>query len=239
MTFLLNQVIAAHGGLKRWKQFNTIEATIVTGGAFWGMKGLRQDADPREIAISLAEEKASVIPFGAANQRTAFAPDRIAVETTDGKVVAERLNPRAAFAGHGKTTPWDPLHRAYFNGYALWTYLTTPFLLTHPGVKVQEQEPWREENETWHRLRVHFPKEVATHSEVQDFFFGDDLLLRRHDYHVDVAGGFAATQRVYDYLETNGIWYPTKRRVFARGPDDRVIEDPVMVSIDLSNVRFI
>jgi hypothetical protein len=25
------------------------------------------------------------------------------------------------------------LHRAYFNGYALWTYLTTPFLLTMDG----------------------------------------------------------------------------------------------------------
>jgi len=238
MTFLLNRIIAAHGGLKRWKRFNTVEATIITGGAFWSMKGLHQDADPREIAVSLTEERASVIPFGAANQRTAFAPGRIAIETTDGKVVAERLDPRTAFAGHGKTTPWDPLHRAYFNGYALWTYLTTPFLLTLPGVNVQEQEPWCEENETWHRLRAYFPQQVATHSEVQDFFFGDDLLLRRHDYHVDVAGGFAAVQRVYDYRETNGIRYPTKRRVFARGADDRVIEHPLMVSIDLSNVRF-
>lgn len=32
-------------------------------------------------------------------------------------------------AGHQMNTPWDPLHRAYFNGEAMWTYLTTPFLL--------------------------------------------------------------------------------------------------------------
>ena len=25
---------------------------------------------------------------------------------------------------------------------------------------------------------------------MQDFFFGEDLLLRRHDYNVNVAGGF-------------------------------------------------
>lgn len=238
MTHLLDRIIATHGGLGRWRRFETVQATIITGGAFWGMKGLHQDADPREITVWLAQEKASVIPFGAANQQTAFAPGRIAIETTDGKVVAERLNPRAAFAGHGKTTPWDPLHRAYFNGYALWTYLTTPFLLTLPGVSIQELPPWREESETWQRLRAHFPPQVATHSDVQDFFFGDDLLLRRHDYHVDVAGGFAAVQRVYDYAEANGIRYPTKRRVFARDADDRVVEDPLMVSIDLSNVRF-
>ena len=71
-----------------------------------------------------------------------------------------------------------------------------------------------------------------------DFFFGDDLLLCRHDYQVDIAGGFAAAQRFYDYNEADGIRLPTRRRAFLRGTDDRVIEDPLMVSIDLSNVRF-
>ncbi|HYB39162.1 MAG TPA: hypothetical protein VEF72_27860 [Mycobacterium sp.] len=68
-------------------------------------------------------------PFGAADQKTNFTPDRIAIEKLDRRVVAERKNPRESFAGHGLTTPWDPLQRAYFNGYALWTYLTTPFLM--------------------------------------------------------------------------------------------------------------
>ena len=45
------------------------------------------------------------------------------------------------------TTPWDALHRAYFNGYALWTYLTTPFLLAMDGVRVEETEPWQEGSE--------------------------------------------------------------------------------------------
>jgi hypothetical protein len=35
--------------------------------------------------------------------------------------------PPTAFQGHEKTTLWDPLHRAYFNSYALWSYLTMPF----------------------------------------------------------------------------------------------------------------
>jgi hypothetical protein len=30
------------------------------------------------------------------------------------------------------------LDRAYFNGYALWTYLTTPFLFALPGFGVDE-----------------------------------------------------------------------------------------------------
>jgi hypothetical protein len=39
-------------------------------------------------------------------------------------------------------------------------------------------------------LHARFPASIATHGGLQDFYFGDDLLLRRHDYNVDVAGGF-------------------------------------------------
>jgi hypothetical protein len=65
-----------------------------------------------------------------------FTSDRIAIEKLDGTLVAERYAPRDSFAGHQMSTPWDPLHRAYFNGEALWTYLTTPFLLAMDGVLV-------------------------------------------------------------------------------------------------------
>jgi hypothetical protein len=238
MNDLLKCITEAHGGLDRWNSFRQVEATIVTGGALWGIKGLVQDAAPRQMTVSLHEQRASVMPFGAPNQKTAFAPERIAIETVGGKVVAERLAPREAFAGHLIDTPWDALHRAYFNGYALWTYLTTPFLLVMPGVLIQEVEPWQEGEEEWRRLRVRFPESIATHSEVQDFFFDRNFRLRRHDYSVDVAGGFAAAQYVYDYTEADGIWLPTKRRAFRRGPDDRALEGTLMVSIDLSGIHF-
>ena len=51
---------------------------------------------------------------------------RVAIEKLDGRLVAERSHPRESFAGHELATPWNPLQRAYFNGYALWTYLTGP-----------------------------------------------------------------------------------------------------------------
>ena len=135
-------------------------------------------------------------------------------------------------------TPWDPLHWAYFNGYALWTYLTTPFLLTMDGVEVMEGEPWTEGRESWRVLHARFPGSIATHSALQDFFFGEDLLLRRHDYSVDSAGGFAAAQLVYDYVEADGIRLPSRRRAYTRGSDFRPRLDPLMVSIDISDVRF-
>jgi len=33
---------------------------------------------------------------------------------------------------------WDDLHLAYFSGYAMWNYLTTPFLFAMEGFEVEE-----------------------------------------------------------------------------------------------------
>jgi hypothetical protein len=235
---LLDQVLDAHGGLDRWRSLSTVEASIVTGGGLWGVKGLVQDPAPRRMTVSLHEQRASVHPFGAPDQRTAFTPDRIAIEKLDGTLVAERLDPRASFAGHELTTPWDALHRAYFNGYALWTYLTSPFLLAMPGVTVTEIAPVQEQGQEWRGLRAAFPSAMASHSAEQDFYVGDDHLLRRHDYHVDVAGGFAAVQYVGDIVEADGIRLPSTRRAYRRGPDGRAILEQLMVSIDLDDIRF-
>jgi hypothetical protein len=236
---LIDAVIEAHGGAKAWRSYEKVEAEIVSGGGFFPFKGAPQDSAPRRMTVWLHEQRSSVAPYGAPDQRTVFTPDRIAIEKLDGALVAERRAPRDSFAGHQMSTPWDPLHRAYFNGDALWTYLTTPFMLTMDGVRVEETDPWREGDETWRVLRAWFPGSIETHSLVQDFFFGaDDLILRRHDYQVNIAGGFAAAQLTSDYVEAGGIRLPTRRRAYTRGPDRRPILEMLMVSIDISDVRF-
>jgi hypothetical protein len=238
MNELLARIIDAHGGMDRWNASEKVDATIVSGGGFFALKGMLQDANPRHMTVWLHEERSSVLPYGAPDQRTMFTPERIAIEKLDGSPVAERYAPRDSFAGHQMSTPWDPLHRAYFNGEALWTYLTTPFLLAMDGVRVEETEAWREGAEMWRVLRAYFPGSIETHSLVQDFFFGDDLMLRRHDYTVNIAGGFAAAQLTSDYVGVNGIRLPSKRRAYTRGPDRRPILDMLMVSIDISDVSF-
>src|SRR5262249_4050916 len=239
MNELLGNILDAHGGLDRWNEYQRVEATIVSGGGLFPLKGAPQDSSPRRMTVWLREERASVFPYGAPDQRTMFTPERITIEKLDGTIVAQRFAPKDSFAGHQMNTPWDPLHRAYFNGEALWTYLTTPFVLAMKGVRVEETEPWVEKSgETWRVLRAEFPGSIETHSMVQDFFFGEDMLLRRHDYNVNIAGGFGAAQLTSDSVEANGIRLPTKRRAHVRGPDRRPVKEMLMVWIDLSNVRF-
>jgi hypothetical protein len=49
MNELLMKVLDAHGGLERWRSYNKVEATIVSGGGFFALKGVLQDANPRRM----------------------------------------------------------------------------------------------------------------------------------------------------------------------------------------------
>ena len=238
MNGLLADVIEAHGGSVRWNSFNKVSATIVCDGALWGMKSLDWDLDPRQLTVWLRRQRSTLVPFGDPDWYFDFAPGRVAILNSDGTIVADRDRPRESFAGHDRRTAWDPMHLVYFEGYALWTMLNTPFLLATPGVEVSEVEPWIEHGETWRILRARFSDAIATHTAVQDFFFGDDLLLRRHDYRIDVAGGLDVAHLVFGHIEADGIRLPMKHRAYARGLDRRFQPVPLLMSVDLSNVRF-
>ena len=237
MNELLSEVLEAHGGLNRWSAYENIDITLVSGGGFFALKGTIPDAQPRRLTAWLQQQRTSLTPYGP-DQLSVFTPERVTVENVNGTIVAERYAPKDSFAGHQMNTQWDPLHGAYFNGEAMWTYLTSPFLLAKDGVRVEETEPWREGSETWRVLRAYFPGSIETHNLIQDFFFGEDFMLRRHDYNVNIAGGFGAAQLISDYVVANGIVVPTKRRAYTRGPDRRPITQMEMVTIDISDVSF-
>jgi hypothetical protein len=238
MNDLLETAIGAHGGLKRWNQLNTVTARLTQGGALWALKGQPGVLDDVVVTASLHQERASHRPFGAADRRSAFAPERVAIVNDDGTVLEALDQPRASFAGHTLETPWTTLQLAYFVGTAMWTYLTQPFTFKLPGFETSELEPWDESGQQWRRLRVAWPGNLATHSSEQTLYFDRDGLLARHDYEVEVSGGTPAAHYVSDYDEVAGIRVPTKHRIFPRSPDGQSLGEPLVVSIDLSEIAF-
>src|SRR3982074_361330 len=141
MKDLLNTVIEAHGGLERWNQLTSVSAHLVQGGALWGIKGQAGVLDDVVVTASLHEERVSHRPFGAADRRSAFTPERVAIETDDGTVLEALDQPRASFAGHTLETPWSTLQLAYFVGTAIRTYLAQPFTFALPGFQTSELGP--------------------------------------------------------------------------------------------------
>jgi len=238
MNSLLQRTIDAHGGLERWRRFEHVSAHLRNGGVLWALKQQQGVIDDVNVRVAVHREWASHSPFVEPTWRTSFEPHRVAIETTDGRVVEERMTPRESFAGHALDTPWDRLQLAYFAGYAMWTYLTAPFLFVMDGVSSEELPAWSENGESWRRLKVTFPPGIATHSTVQTFYFDAEGLLKRHDYDVEVSGGTPAAHYVYQHEPFSGILVPTRRRVLRRGEDGASIPEPLIVSIDLSEVEF-
>ncbi len=239
MNDLLKLVIDAHGGLSNWERFNTISAHLKNGGVTWPMKGHPSVINDIDVTVDLKKQWASHYPFSQEDWHTVFQGNRVAIENSKGEVIEELSAPRESFKGHTLETPWSRLQLVYFIGYAMWTYFNAPFNLASLGYEVTELEPWEENGETWRRLQVRFPDGIATHGAVQTFYAGADGLIRRHDYDVDVLGGAGAAHYLSDYVEVSGIKVATKRRVYARLENNTPLTpEPLLVSIDLSNIKF-
>lgn len=237
MTDLLDFAIAAHGGWARWQEIKHFDVQASIGGGLWHLKGWPDALAQTRVSIDPHRPAVTYMPFGKVTETALFEIDRVAILSDTGSVIEERASPRSAFAGHTLTSPWDPLHLAYFSGYAMWNYLTAPFLFKLAGFQTEEIEAWREGEETWRRLLVTFPDDIPTHSREQIFYFDTSGLLRRHDYSADVIGGTSSAHYASAHKTFGGIVFPTKRRVYAKDSDNRPLLERLAVAIDLSDIE--
>jgi hypothetical protein len=238
---LLDEVLEAHGGLDRWREARTIRARVRSGGLLIRTRVPGNRFADYRLTVDVHEPRAVMDPFPSPGQRGVFDRGEARIETVDGEVLESRPDPRPAFsgvAGLRRNLRWDALDSAYFGGYAMWNYLTTPLLLTRDGVEVSEREPWTEAGEEWRRLEATFPSDLDTHSTRQTFYFDARGVLRRHDYVAEPVGGWAHAAHYCDeHARAGGLVFPTRRWVRPVGPGNRSLPFPTMVSIELSEVH--
>ena len=237
MDSLLKYAIEAHGGLGVWKKLQRLQVHVSIGGALWDQKrvpGLFKNARV-ELMLHSQHVVTHLIDLG---ERIVFTPTQMSLESEAGETLATRIDPRSAFVGQSADSPWDKLHAGYFCSYAVWGYLTTPFLYTYPGFSAREIDPWDEDGERWRVLEVTFPDGYAAHTKMQFSYFGDDGLLKRHLYTVDVLGGASGANYAFDYRAVDGVMLPTRRRVVACTEARQKVAEPVLVSIDLSGIQL-
>ena len=120
----------------------------------------------------------------------------------------------------------------------MWTHLTQPFTFTLPGFRTSELKPWDEAGQRWRRLGVVWPSDLATHSTEQKLYITTDGLLARHGYEVEISGCTSAAHHLSHYVEVMGIRVPTRHRIFPRTPDGHSLAEPLIVSIDVSEINF-
>src|SRR5882672_9409657 len=157
MSDLLELAMSAHGGLDRWREIKTLDLRMSLTGSLFRIKGYPEGVPNVLMHIDTQRIAVDTSPWTGVGTVGHFVPDRVWITDGERNVLADRGDPRASFAGHVRSTPCDQLHRLYFTSYALWNYLTIPFLLTEPGFACAEGEPHQENGDTWRTLDVRFP----------------------------------------------------------------------------------
>lgn len=231
---LVAEALEAHGGHDRWRKHKGIASTIRTGGKLWELKGAPLIPVPRRATTEFHRQWTQVTPFGEPDWTMTWTRDHVDITAGDGSVIAARDNGRDAF-DRSFEGQWDPLNLAYFNGYAMWTYHAAPFVFGEPGYEARDVAPITHEGATLRGVAVKFPEAVHSHSREQRFYFGADGLLVRHDYTVDVWADTPAAHLLFDYIDVDGLKFPTRRSVFAIKPDGSLDKDFNAVTIELSD----
>jgi hypothetical protein len=238
---LLDEVLAAHGGLERWRAVTALTAHGSFGGLLRSRLPGNRMADVT-VRVQVAEQHAVFDGFPGEDQRAVFDRGEVRIETHDGELIKSRRNARAAFAGRSglrRNLRWDALDAAYFAGYAWWNYLTTPFLLTREGLTVTEGDASPAAAQHWRRLEVSFPPDIHTHSPRQTFHVDSAGLIRRHDYIAQPVGRWAhAAHYCSDHRRIAGLVFPTRRRVRPRGPGGRSLRKPILVALDIDRIEI-
>jgi hypothetical protein len=232
---LVEQAIAAHGGLELWQNAEAISITISSGGLAFASKLQGHAVRDVQARVWTSGQHVTLTPYPKPGQRGVLEQDgTVRIETDGGELVQARANARAAFADLRHKLWWDRLDILYFATYAIWTYVSTPFVLARPDYDVRALDPWEEDGERWQRFAVRFPEHVHTHSREQVFYVDASGLIRRHDYTAEPIAGWArAAHYCLDHQTFNGLVVPTRRRVFPRRADNRRREHPRLVWIDV------
>jgi hypothetical protein len=236
---LLDEVIEAHGGAARFDSADRLTAHLGCSGLAFLLKGQRGALADFRGTVSTTEPRITLEPFSGAGKRGVLENDTVRIESASGEVLAERAHPRDFFRRFRRNLRWDDLDLLYFAAYALWGYLTVPFLLRAPGFEVEEAEPWREGGETWRGLRAVFPEGLPAHSREQFYYFGDDGLIRRNDYTAEVFGSWAkAAHYCWDHRDFSGLIVPTRRKAMPRRRNGRPRTQVALVSISIHDVTL-
>lgn len=227
------KAIAAYGGRELWQNAETLEVEVSASG--WAFT-LKRRPFFRKVRIveKVHTPFSSLTPIGKVQGISGILDGHdVRLEDKTGKVIAERKNAREYFKTGRRLFFWDDLDMSYFANYASWNYFTLPVLL------MREEIEWKELESGM--LEAHFPREIPTHSRVQRFRFDrDNGRLIQHDYTADIISPLARAANVVlqHSRNTEGLLYPSERRVTPRGPKGKPLKGPVLIHLDIRAFRL-
>ena len=231
---LLDDALAACGGLDRWRRLKRFTVHISLDGAFFARTGRAGLFKDMVAEGSTQTQSLQLTGFTGPDKCALYQPDLVAIQDLSGEVLGSCSNPGKAFPA-SEDEAWDDLQLAYFCGFSIWNYLAIPFLLAHPDIEIEELAPWSTNNQVWRRLRAMFPPTIVTHSREQIFYFDASGLQRRADHKVI---GTPIAQLCWAHQQFCDVVIPTLRRSLTLQPDGSMVARPAFMDIEIFDAAF-
>jgi hypothetical protein len=208
---LLDECLAAYGGLERWRAVAAVEVRVSARGVAFALKGNRRPLAGTRARVRTSGQHVELFDWPG--------PGETAVLTSVEARIGERRRAEPRFGRR-----WDELDFVAFGGAALWTYVSLPFVLAE----------WGAEELARRRLRFRVPEPFRSHCREQTLHLDERGLIVRHDYTAEAFGAWArGAHRSYDFRDFDGLPVPTRRRVRLRP------FGPVVVRVDVSEAAWI
>lgn len=208
---LVEECIAAYGGLERWRAAEAVELRVWARGLAFASIGRRELIPPTRARVMTTGQRVEFADWPRAGETGVF--------TSEGCRIGgdERAEPRYGLR-------WDDLDALAFAGAALWTYVSLPFVLADWGA---DELPGR-------RLRFRVPEPVRSHCREQTVYVDDRGLIVRHHYTAEAFGRWArSVHRSHDFETSDGLPVPAHRRVRPRP------FGPVIVRVDMADAAYV
>jgi len=223
------RALQAYGGEAAWNNASTIETTVTVSGVLFQAKGANVPIHAT-LTIDVRNPHIVIKPIDAEGDIGIVDGFNVSVRSASGSVIEQRSDARNSLQNASLNTRWDRLNLVYFLGYAFWGYNTLPYQLTRTDIK------WTELQDGV--LQAEYAPDLPAHSPIERFWFDKQTgLLRRNDYTpVAAARDTNVANVVFGHLVSNGVPYPSKRRVRITPQQySWVLPYPDVVTIDVES----
>jgi hypothetical protein len=235
---LLDDALAACGGLDRWQELESFTLHISITGALLARNGKAGMLKEIVVEGSTREPSLRIEGFTAPDKRAVYWPSRVAVEDRDGHILQDRHEPHKESLELTLLTPWDDLAIAYFCGSLIWHNIAAPFVLAGPVLQLNELSSWQEGPESWRRLRAIFPFPYPPPFNDQIIYFDRVGLRRRVDVQMAHNVGTAVALCFRAHQSFSRIVIPTLWESLRLWPDGRPYSKRPLLTVEIFDAHF-
>jgi hypothetical protein len=235
---LLDDALAACGGLDRWQELESFTLHISITGALLARNGKAEVLKEIVVEGSTREPLLQIEGFTAPDKRAVCRPSRVAVEDRHGRILQELHDPQKESLELTLLTPWDDLTIAYFCGSLIWHNITAPFVLAGPAFQLNELCPWQEGVESWRRLRAIFPLPYLAPFNDQIIYFDRGGLRRRADVQMAHNVGTSIALCLRAHQSFSRIVIPTLWESLRLWPDGGLYSKRPLLTVEIFDANF-